>query len=192
VVGQVHSWKLRGVVISHSFAFSASRRLSTLVSILDLSPPLPVFLLRVRGLSRLNTRAVLHARFIMDVLAVWLTWSLRKPLSLVYIYTFKMFHHFGYNLTLSSLIYILYCAVYNHGHISIAVLSAWFISRDSITGKLNAVWKNINKSQPDRHLSEEEGGGQDASFPPPFVIRVLLFTRRVFSEEAISIYSENK
>jgi hypothetical protein len=27
VVGQVHSWKFRGVVISHSFAFSASRRL---------------------------------------------------------------------------------------------------------------------------------------------------------------------
>jgi hypothetical protein len=73
VVGQVHSRKLRAVVISHSFAFSASRRLkfsyksilpctafpSTLVSILELSPPLPVLLLlRVGGLSRLNTRAV--------------------------------------------------------------------------------------------------------------------------------------
>jgi hypothetical protein len=61
-------------VISHSFAFSASRRLefsyksiipctafpSTFVSMLELSPPLPVFLLlRVGGLSRLNTRAVL-------------------------------------------------------------------------------------------------------------------------------------
>jgi hypothetical protein len=46
-------------VISHSFAFSASRRLSTLVSMLELSPPLPVLLLlRVGGLSRLNTRAV--------------------------------------------------------------------------------------------------------------------------------------
>jgi hypothetical protein len=62
-----------GVVISHSFAFKASRRLnfiyksiendctaflSTLVSMLELSPPLPVLLLlRVGGLSRLNTRA---------------------------------------------------------------------------------------------------------------------------------------
>jgi hypothetical protein len=60
-------------VISHSFAFSASRRLkfsyksilsctafpSTLVSMLELSPPLPVLLLlRAGGLSRLNTRAV--------------------------------------------------------------------------------------------------------------------------------------
>jgi hypothetical protein len=43
VVGQVHSWKLRGVVISHSFAFSTNRRLSTLVSMLELSPPLPYF-----------------------------------------------------------------------------------------------------------------------------------------------------
>jgi hypothetical protein len=65
------------VVISHSFAFSASRRLkfshnsilpctafpSTLVSMLELSPPLPVLLLlRVRGLSRLNTRAILLHR----------------------------------------------------------------------------------------------------------------------------------
>jgi hypothetical protein len=73
VVGQVQSWKLRDVVISHSFAFSASRRLkfsyksilsctafpSTLVSMLELSPPLPVLrLLRVGGLSRLNTRAL--------------------------------------------------------------------------------------------------------------------------------------
>jgi hypothetical protein len=74
VVGQVHSWKLRGVVISHSFALSASRRVqfsfksienactafpSTLVSMLELSPPLPVLLLlRVGGLSRLNTRAL--------------------------------------------------------------------------------------------------------------------------------------
>jgi hypothetical protein len=69
VVGQVHSWKLRGVVISHSFAFSASRRVkfsyksilpctafpSTLVSMPELSPLLPVLLLlRVGGLSRLN------------------------------------------------------------------------------------------------------------------------------------------
>jgi hypothetical protein len=47
-------------VISHSFAFRASRRLSTFVSMLELSPPLAVFLLlRVGGLSRLNTRAVL-------------------------------------------------------------------------------------------------------------------------------------
>jgi hypothetical protein len=46
-------------VISHSFAFNASRHLSILVSMLDLSPPLPVFLLlRVGGLSRLNARAV--------------------------------------------------------------------------------------------------------------------------------------
>jgi hypothetical protein len=73
VVGQVHSWKLRGVVISHSFAFRASRRLnfsyksilpctaflSTFVNMLQLSPPLPVLLLlRVGGLSRLNTRAI--------------------------------------------------------------------------------------------------------------------------------------
>jgi hypothetical protein len=62
-----------GVVISHSFAFSASRRLnfsyksilsctafpSTLVSMLELSPPLPVLLLlRVGGLSRLNIQAI--------------------------------------------------------------------------------------------------------------------------------------
>jgi hypothetical protein len=60
-------------VISHSFAFRASRRLkfsyksilpctafpSALVSMLKLSPPLPVLLLlRVGGLSRLNTRAL--------------------------------------------------------------------------------------------------------------------------------------
>jgi hypothetical protein len=58
-----------GVVISHSFAFSASRRLkfsyksillctafpSTLVSMLQLSPPLPLLLLlRIGGLSRLK------------------------------------------------------------------------------------------------------------------------------------------
>jgi hypothetical protein len=64
-------------VISHSFAFSASRRLkfsyrsilpctafpSTLVSMLELSPPLPVLLLlRVGGLSRLNT-PILRALF---------------------------------------------------------------------------------------------------------------------------------
>jgi hypothetical protein len=75
VVGQVHSWKLRGVVISHSFAFRESRRLdfsyksienactafpSTLVSMLELSPPLlSLLLLRVGGLSSLNTRAIL-------------------------------------------------------------------------------------------------------------------------------------
>jgi hypothetical protein len=62
-----------GVVISHSFSFSASRHLkfsyksilpctafpSTRVSMLELSPPLPVLLLlRVGGLSRLNTRAL--------------------------------------------------------------------------------------------------------------------------------------
>jgi hypothetical protein len=48
-------------VISHSFAFSASRRLpstafpSTLVSVLELSPPLPVLLLLlIGGLSLLN------------------------------------------------------------------------------------------------------------------------------------------
>jgi hypothetical protein len=60
-------------VISHSFAFSASRRLefgyksilpctafpATLVSMLELSPPLPILLLpRVGGLSALSTRAV--------------------------------------------------------------------------------------------------------------------------------------
>jgi hypothetical protein len=60
-------------VVSHSFAFRASRRLkfsyksilpctafpSTLVSMLELSPPLPVLLLlRIGGLSRLNTRAI--------------------------------------------------------------------------------------------------------------------------------------
>jgi hypothetical protein len=70
VVGQVHSWKLWGVVISHLFAFSESRCLklsyksignactafsSTLVSMLELSLPLPVLLLlRVGGLSRLT------------------------------------------------------------------------------------------------------------------------------------------
>jgi hypothetical protein len=72
VTVQVYSWKLRGVVISHSFASSASRRLkfsyksilpctafpSTLVSMQELSPPLPVLLLlRVGGLPPLNTRA---------------------------------------------------------------------------------------------------------------------------------------
>jgi hypothetical protein len=63
-------------VISHSFAFSASRRLkfsyksnlpctafpSTLVSMLELSTPLPVLLLlRVGGLSRLNTARVFRS-----------------------------------------------------------------------------------------------------------------------------------
>jgi hypothetical protein len=63
-------------MISHSFAFSASRRLkfsyksilpctafpSTLVSMLELSPPVPVLLLlRVGGLSRLNTRALVSS-----------------------------------------------------------------------------------------------------------------------------------
>jgi hypothetical protein len=62
-------------VISHSFAFSASRRLkfsyksslpcsafpSTLVSMLELSPPLPVLLLLRVGLSSLNTRALLFS-----------------------------------------------------------------------------------------------------------------------------------
>jgi hypothetical protein len=60
-------------VISHSYAFRASRRLKfsyksilpctafpcTLVSMLELSPPLPsLLLLPVGGLSRLNTRAI--------------------------------------------------------------------------------------------------------------------------------------
>jgi hypothetical protein len=55
-------------VISHSFAFSASRHLSILVSMLDLSPPLPVFLLlRVGGLSRLNTQAVLDVQSLCTV-----------------------------------------------------------------------------------------------------------------------------
>jgi hypothetical protein len=46
-------------VISHLFAFSASRHLSTLVSMLELSLPLLLLLLlRVGGLSRLNTRAL--------------------------------------------------------------------------------------------------------------------------------------
>jgi hypothetical protein len=64
---------LRGVVVSHSFPFRASRRLkfshnsilpctafpSTLVSMLELSPPLPILLLpRVGGLSALSTRAI--------------------------------------------------------------------------------------------------------------------------------------
>jgi hypothetical protein len=61
-------------VINDSFTFSASRRLkfssilpctafpSTLVSMLELSPPLPILLLpRVGGLSALSTRAVLAA-----------------------------------------------------------------------------------------------------------------------------------
>jgi hypothetical protein len=68
--------KVEGVVISHSFVFSASRRLkfsfksiedactafpSTLVSMLELSPPLSILLLlRVGGLSRLNIRALLR------------------------------------------------------------------------------------------------------------------------------------
>jgi hypothetical protein len=76
---QVHSWKLRRVVISHSFAFRASRHLkfcyksienactafpSTLVSLLELSPSLPILLLlRVGGLSHLNTRAI-HGTFL--------------------------------------------------------------------------------------------------------------------------------
>jgi hypothetical protein len=63
-------------VISHSFAFRESRRHdfsyksienactafpSTLLSMLELSPPLPVLLLlHVGGLSRLNTRAILY------------------------------------------------------------------------------------------------------------------------------------
>jgi hypothetical protein len=48
-------------MISHSFAFNASGHLSILVSMLDLSPPLPVFLLlRVGGLSRLNTPVLVY------------------------------------------------------------------------------------------------------------------------------------
>jgi hypothetical protein len=73
VVRRVHSWKLRGVVVSHSFAFRASRRLkfshnsilpctalpTTLVSMLELSPPIPILLLpRVDGPSALSTRAI--------------------------------------------------------------------------------------------------------------------------------------
>jgi hypothetical protein len=66
-------------VISLSFAFRASRRLkfsyksienactalpSTLVSMLELSPPLPVLLLlRVGGLSLLTTRAILSVGY---------------------------------------------------------------------------------------------------------------------------------
>jgi hypothetical protein len=65
--------KVEVVVISHSFAFRASRHLkfsyksvlpctafpATLVSMLELSPPLPsLLLLCVGGLSRLNTRAI--------------------------------------------------------------------------------------------------------------------------------------
>jgi hypothetical protein len=64
-------------VISHSFAFSASRRLkfsyksilpctafpSTLLSMLELSPSLlSLLLLRVERRSRLNTRAILALR----------------------------------------------------------------------------------------------------------------------------------
>jgi hypothetical protein len=57
-------------VISHLFPFSASRRLSTLVRMLELSPPLLVLLLlRVGGLSRLNTLA-LHVYCRRRVLAV--------------------------------------------------------------------------------------------------------------------------
>jgi hypothetical protein len=63
-------------VVSHSFPFRASRRLkfshnsilpctvfpSTLVSMLELSPPLPILLLpRVGGLSALSTRAILSS-----------------------------------------------------------------------------------------------------------------------------------
>jgi hypothetical protein len=83
VVRRVHSWTLRGVVVSHSFPFRASRRLkfshnsvlpctafpSTLVSMLELSPPLPILLLpRVGGLSALSTRAIgLHSRTLASV-----------------------------------------------------------------------------------------------------------------------------
>jgi hypothetical protein len=92
VVGQVHSWKFRGVVISHLFAFSASRHLkfsyksifpctafpSTLVSMLELSPPLPVLLLlRVGGLSRLNTAQVFR-RDSPGKAAQWLARSIRE------------------------------------------------------------------------------------------------------------------
>jgi hypothetical protein len=59
-------------VISHSFAFSASRHLSILVSMLELSPPLPVLLLlRVGGLSRLNTRAVCR-QAVAGYASVWI------------------------------------------------------------------------------------------------------------------------
>jgi hypothetical protein len=60
VVGQVHLWKLRGVVISHLFENTCTAFPSTLVSKLELSLPLPVLLLlHVGGLSRLNTRDLL-------------------------------------------------------------------------------------------------------------------------------------
>jgi hypothetical protein len=64
--GEAAQWLARsirerwGVLWCHSFAFNASRRLSTLVSMLELSLPLPVLLLlRVGGLLRLTTRAIL-------------------------------------------------------------------------------------------------------------------------------------
>jgi hypothetical protein len=71
-------WPGPFVKISHSFAFSASRHLklsyksilpctafpSTLVSMLELSLPLPVLLLlHVGGLSRLNTRALAETKY---------------------------------------------------------------------------------------------------------------------------------
>jgi hypothetical protein len=83
---------LRGVAISHSFAFSASRRLkfsyksilpctafpSTIVSMLELSPPLPaLLLLRVRGLSRLNTARVFRSDS-RGKTAQWLARSIRE------------------------------------------------------------------------------------------------------------------
>jgi hypothetical protein len=81
-------------VISHSFAFSASRRLkfsyksivsctafpSTLVSMLELSPPLPVLLLlHVGGLSRLNTRALAFmAESLQMPVLMMLHWNLYR------------------------------------------------------------------------------------------------------------------
>jgi hypothetical protein len=88
-------WKLRGVMISHSFAFRASRRLkssyksifpctafpSTLVSMLELSPPLRVLLLlRVGALSRLNTRA-LHHNGLPQVQLMYLEVTVEEKLS---------------------------------------------------------------------------------------------------------------
>jgi hypothetical protein len=61
-----------------------------------------------------------------------------NPCHSVALISLKSLIHHGYNLTLSSLIHILYCTIYNHAHILIRVLSARYISRDSITGKLKA------------------------------------------------------
>jgi hypothetical protein len=73
-------------MISHSFAFSASRRLkfsflyafpSTLVNMLELSPPLLVLLVRVGGLARLNTARVFRSDS-PGKAAQWLARSIRE------------------------------------------------------------------------------------------------------------------